>query len=77
MHPIATTKHWSHHVHDGMLTMWHHIDEHIRSRHFWAGVAVTLMFVVLMTLLFFAVKNAPVELPAEHPSAIPYSPYRY
>jgi hypothetical protein len=43
MHTAKTIKHWSHHLHDSLLTMGHHIDQHLRSRHFWAGVGITLL----------------------------------
>jgi hypothetical protein len=68
-------KSWSHHLHDGMLSMWHHIDEHLRSRHFWAGVGITLLLVGFVTLLIFAVKNAPIESGEFQTYGIPYSPY--
>ncbi len=78
MHPVTTMKHWSHHLHDGMLAMWHEIDQHLHSRHFWAGVGLTLLIVGIVALLFFAVRNAPpIETPSNYPYGIPYSPYRF
>ena len=77
MHPVITMKSWSHHLHDGTLSMWHHIDEHLRSRHFWAGVALTLLIGGLVTLLFFVAKNASTEIHTEYPYGIPYAPYRF
>ena len=77
MHPVVTMKHWSHHLHDGTQAMWHHIDEHLRSRHFWAGVGVTLLIVGFVALVFMLVKNAPIQMQGEYPYGIPYGPYRY
>jgi hypothetical protein len=77
MHPIATTKNWSHHLHDGMLSMWHHIDQHLRSRHFWAGVGITLLIVGFVAMLLFLAKNAPINAPIDSPSSMPYSPYQF
>ncbi len=71
MHPAETMKHWSHHLHDGMLTLWHHIDEHLHSRHFWVGVLLTLLIVGIVTLLFMLARNAPVIYPHDYP----YVPY--
>ena len=76
MHPVATTKNWSHHLHDSMLTMRHHISDHLHSRHFWAGVGIALLVVAIMTLLFIAVKNSPIELRSNYPYGIPYTPYQ-
>ena len=77
MHPVMTMKNWSHHLHDGMLSMSHHIDEHLHSRHFWAGVGVTLLIAAVVTLLFFAVKYAPSEMPFDYPHSTPYTPYAF
>ncbi len=76
MHPVIAITHWSHHLHDGMLFMWHHIDEHLHSRHFWAGVGITLLLAGIVSLLFIAAKNAPFSSPMEYPYGIPYMPYR-
>ncbi len=73
MHPIATAKDWSHHLHDGMLTAWHHIDQHLRSRHFWTGVGITLLVIGLVALFIVLAKNAPTELPS-YPYSYPYGP---
>ena len=75
MHTAETMKHWGHHLHDGMLTMGHHIDQHFRSRHFWAGVGITLLIVVLVTALIILAKNAPLNVPTDFPYSIPYGPY--
>jgi hypothetical protein len=76
MHPIATVRHWSHDLHDGTLTMWHHIDDHLRSRHFWAGVGIALLVTGIAMLLIILAKNAPLEFQGEVPYGIPYAPYR-
>lgn len=70
MHRETTMKHGSHHMHDSMQTMWHHIDEHFHSSHFWVGVGVTLLFVGLAILLFNLAGNAPLQL-----RFLPYRPY--
>jgi hypothetical protein len=72
MHPIATTKSWSHHLHDSMLATGHRIVEHLHSRHFWTGVGLTLLLIGIVTLLFIAAKNAPFVMPDVYPYGIPY-----
>jgi len=62
MHPIITMKHWSHHV-----------SEHLHSRHFWAGVAITLLIVGVVTLLFILARNAPIA----YPYGFPYTPQAF
>ncbi len=71
MHTAETMKHWSHQMHDGMLTLWHHIDEHLHSSHFWVGVGLTLLFVTFVALLFMLARNAPIIYPTNYP----YVPY--
>jgi len=73
MHPATTMKHWSHHLHDGMLTMWHEIDQHLHSRHFWTGVGITLLIVGFVTALIILVKNAPIQVPSDYPYRFPYA----
>jgi hypothetical protein len=72
MHKETTMKHGSHRLHDGMLTLWRHIDEHLHSRHFWAGVAIAILIVGIVTMLFILARNAPIMYPTA-----PYSPYGY
>jgi hypothetical protein len=60
MHPAITMKHWSHHV-----------SEHLHSRHFWAGVVITLLIVGVVALLFILARNAPIA----YPHGFPYGPY--
>jgi hypothetical protein len=74
MYSGTTMKHWIHHLHDGMLTMGHHISEHLHSRHFWAGVGITLLIIGFATLLFIAAKNAPFEMQGFYPYGTPYIP---
>ncbi len=57
MHPVITMKSWSHHLHDSMLLAWHEVDQHVHSRHFWAGVALTLLIVGFVALLVLMAKN--------------------
>ena len=71
MHPVIPMKHWSHHLHDRMLTMQHHIAEHLHSRHFWVGVGLTLLIVGIVALLFLLARDAPLI----NPYGFPYSPY--
>jgi hypothetical protein len=59
MHPAVTMKHWSRHV-----------SEHLHSRHFWAGVAITLLIVAVVSLLFILARNAPIA----YPYGFPYNP---
>ena len=77
MHPVTTMKHWSHALHEGMLTMRHHIGDHLHSRHFWVGVGITLLLVGVAALLFFLSKHTPIMSPGEYPYSIPYTPYRF
>ncbi len=70
MHVALTMKTWSHHLHDGMLSLWHHIDEHFHSRHFWAGVVLTLLIAGVIALLFILAKEAPYIYPPD----LPYVP---
>ena len=71
MHAVTTMKHWSHHLHDGMLATWHHIDQHIHSRHFWTGVGITLLVIGLATLVFMGAKYVPIES-GGYPYSLPY-----
>ena len=71
MHTTTTLKHWSHHLHDAMLTIRHHISEHLHSRHFWVGVVLTLLLVGMAVLLLTLAGNAPVI----YPHNLPYPPY--
>ncbi len=75
MHPVTTMKHWSHHLHDGMMNAMHHIDEHLHSRHFWAGVGITLLIIGFITMFFMFARNAPVHMPMEFRYGLPYTPY--
>ena len=59
MHPVTAMKHWSHNV-----------IEHLHSRHFWAGAAITLLIVGVVTLLFILARNAPIA----YPHGYPFSP---
>jgi hypothetical protein len=59
MHPVIAMKHWSHQG-----------SEHLRSRHFWAGVGITLLIVGVITLLFMLARNAPIG----YPHGYPFSP---
>ncbi|MDF7825876.1 hypothetical protein P4B35_17740 [Pontiellaceae bacterium B12227] len=62
MHPVSSLKHWSHHV-----------SEHLHSRHFWAGVGVTLLVIGTVALLFVLImKSVPVEIYDAAPYASPY-----
>ncbi len=73
MHPVGTIKHWSHHLHDGMIFMWHEIDQHLRSRHFWAGIAVALLIVGFIALMVFLAQQTPVDpLWQQHLYGTPY-----
>jgi len=76
MHPVITMKHWSHHLHDGMLAAGHHIDQHLRSGRFWIGVGFTLLAAGLAALIVILAKNAPLMLPGEYLMGNPYLPYR-
>ena len=71
MHPLTTIAHWSHHWHDSTLMLWHHVHDHLHSRHFWVGVVMTLFVVGIMTLLFMLARNAPIM----YPHGLPYTPY--
>lgn len=71
MHPVITMKHWSHHLHDSMLTLKQHVTEHLHSRHFWAGVMITLLILGFLTMLYILARNAPFIYPQEYPF-IPY-----
>ncbi len=71
MHTTGTMKHWSHRLHDGMLSMRHHIDQHLHSRHFWTGVGVTLLIIGFITLFVILAQNAPLLTPP----SLPYTPY--
>lgn len=51
MNPVITMMHWSHHLHDSMLFMWHEIDQRFHSHHFWVGVAVTFLIVGFVTAM--------------------------
>ena len=71
MHPMMTISHWSHHWHENMQMLRHHISDHFYSRHFWVGVGVTLLVIGILTLLFIAARYAPYT----YPQNIPYAPY--
>lgn len=71
MHPVITMKHWSHHLHDGMLNVRHRIAESLHSRHFWIGVGVALVVVGIVALLILLARDAPFI----NPYGFPYSPY--
>lgn len=71
MHPVINIMHWSHHLHDILLTLRYHVSDHLHSRHFWAGMGVALLIVGIMTLLFILARNAPII----YPRAPPYIPY--
>ncbi|MBC8207077.1 MAG: hypothetical protein ISR85_05790 [Kiritimatiellales bacterium] len=70
MHPVVTMMNWSHHLHDNMLAIWHVMDQHIHSRHFWHGVMLTLLIIGFIVLLVLAFMNAP-SIPY---SGVPYGP---
>lgn len=73
MHPVITMKHWSHHLHDSMLSTWHHIDEHLHSHQFWAGVMLTLIILGIVTMLAILAWNAPImHHQLEMPPYVPY-----
>ncbi len=73
MHPATTMKHGSHPWHDRCrLILWHHASAHLHSRHFWAGVVVTLLVVGILALLFILASNAPLIVPPEMPPYVPY-----
>ena len=76
MHPVSTMKNWSHHLHDDMLSFWHHVDQHLHSSHFWVGVGVTLFFVGLLTLFVLLAWKFPIELEGGYPGGYPYAPFR-
>jgi hypothetical protein len=76
MHPVVTIRHWSHHLHDGMLTLRRQIDQHLHSRHFWIGVGAALLIIGLVTLFIVVAQNAPFVIPTEYPAGSPYIPYR-
>jgi len=73
MHPVATAMNWSHHLHDSMPVIWHEIDQHLHSRHFWAGVTVTLLIICTFILLLMLAKNAPIQ--TEPMTEIPWLPH--
>lgn len=75
MHPVITMKSWSHQLHDSLLIARHEIYEHIRSRHFWTGVAVALLLAGIAAALIMLAMNTPVELMEDFPYG-PYGPYR-
>lgn len=70
MHRETTMKHGGHHLHDSMLTLRHHIDEHLHSRHFWTGILLALIVVGLLAMLFMLAGNAPIN-----PDAPRYVPF--
>lgn len=76
MHAIENVKNWSHHLHDGMLNMCHHIDQHLHSRAFWTGVIIALVIVSLITLVVMLSKRFPVDSIETYPLSNPYMPYR-
>ena len=53
MHPVSAVMHWSQHLHDGMTFMWHEVNQHLRSRHFWAGVAIVMLLVGFIALIVY------------------------
>ena len=76
MHPVVTMKHWSHHLRDGMTSAWHHIDQHLHSRHFWMGMGIALLAVFFVSIVFLLITQAPFESTAPYPHSFPYGPYR-
>ena len=76
MHPVISIRHWSHHLHDGMLNMRHEIDQYLHNRHFWIGVAVTLAFIGLVALLIILAEHAPIMMPSDSPAGTTFIPYR-
>ncbi|MBT8045769.1 MAG: hypothetical protein KJN67_01260 [Pontiella sp.] len=77
MHLGTSMKGWSHRLHDGMLGIWHHIDQHLHSRHFWTGVGVAVLIMGFVMLAIMLARETPVILRGEYPYGIPYSPYQY
>ena len=75
MHSADTIKHGSHHLHDGMISLWEHIGRHLHSRHFWAGVGVALLIVGIAAVLLILARNAPLKAPL-YPYGVPYTPIR-
>ncbi len=60
MHPAMTIKIWIHHLHDDVLRFEHALGELLRSRHFWMGAFVALLFVgLMMILLLWAMRSQP------------------
>ena len=76
MQPVATMKSWGHHLHDGMLSMRHHINEHLHSRHFWTGVGITLLVIGFVALFVYFATKAPLQMEGTFPYGYPYAPYR-
>lgn len=76
MHPVVTMKNWSHHLHDRMRSMGHHIDQHLRNRHFWTGIAVALLVAAFATLTLMMALKTPIESFNTIPYSNPYAPYR-
>lgn len=61
MHPLSTVMHWSHHLHESMTFLRHEVGVHLRSRHFWAGVAVTMLIVGFIALIVYLARNTPAD----------------
>ena len=74
MHPVSTLLHWSHHMHESMNYLWHSTIEHLHSRHFWAGVTITLFAIGILTLLFLAVMYGSFEFTSDR---YLYGPYGF
>jgi len=70
MHRDTTMKHGGHHLHDSMVNLRHHIDDHLHSRHFWTGVLLALIVVAFATLLFMLAGNTPLNV--QGPTYVPY-----
>jgi hypothetical protein len=75
MHPIIAITHWSHHLRESMMIMSHQIHENLHSRHFWAGVGITLLIVGTLALLFALVTGTQIEAPRLYPYGFPNKNY--
>jgi hypothetical protein len=75
MHPMITVMHWGHHLHGNLLVAWDGIDQHLHSRHFWVGVAVTLLIVGFVALMGLLLMHAPASPARGMPYGFPYGPY--
>ncbi|VGO22074.1 hypothetical protein [Pontiella sulfatireligans] len=57
--------------------MRYQVSGHLHSRHFWAGVGITLLIAAIVALLFILAKNAPITAPGGYPYTVPFGPYQY